>query len=52
MTKIPIYKTTREKLNLTNISQMIVIIFMMFTSPATGFAASGAFIKGITGHRV
>ena len=40
------------ELNLTNISQMIVIIFMMFTSAATGFAASGAFIKGITGHEL
>ncbi|SFC64063.1 potassium-transporting ATPase subunit KdpA [Clostridium uliginosum] len=38
------------ELNLTNISQMIVITFMMFTSAATGFAVCGAFIKGITGH--
>jgi K+-transporting ATPase ATPase A chain len=38
------------ELNLTNISQMLVIIFMMFTSAGTGFAASGAFIRGITGH--
>jgi len=38
------------ELNLTILSQMIVIIFMMFTSAATGFAASGAFIKGITGN--
>lgn len=38
------------ELNLTNLSQMIVIIFMMFTSSATGFTAAGAFIKGITGH--
>ena len=40
------------ELNLTNLSQMIVIIFMMFTSAATGFAASGAFIKGITGNKL
>ena len=40
------------ELNLTNLSQMIVIIFMMFTSAATGFAASGAFIKGITGNEL
>ena len=40
------------EVNLTNLSQMIVIIFMMFTSAATGFAASGAFIKGITGHEL
>ncbi|GAA0078806.1 potassium-transporting ATPase subunit KdpA [Clostridium sp. CTA-5] len=38
------------ELNLTNISQMLVITFMMFTSAATGFAACGAFIKGITGN--
>lgn len=38
------------ELNLTNLSQMVVIIFMMFTSAATGFAAAGAFIKGITGY--
>jgi K+-transporting ATPase ATPase A chain len=40
------------EVNLTNLSQMIVIIFMMFTSAATGFAVSGAFIKGITGHEL
>ncbi|MGL4570608.1 MAG: potassium-transporting ATPase subunit KdpA [Clostridium sp.] len=39
------------ELNLTNISQMIVITMYMFTSAATGFAIAGAFIKGITGHR-
>ncbi|GAA0068749.1 potassium-transporting ATPase subunit KdpA [Clostridium sardiniense] len=38
------------ELNLTNISQMIVITMYMFTSSATGFAVAGAFIKGITGH--
>ncbi|MEG0296700.1 MAG: potassium-transporting ATPase subunit KdpA [Clostridium sp.] len=38
------------ELNLTNLSQMIVITFMMFTSAATGFSVCGAFIKGITGN--
>ncbi|MGL4108546.1 potassium-transporting ATPase subunit KdpA [Clostridium sp. LP20] len=38
------------ELNLTNLTQMIMITFMMFTSAATGFAACGAFIKGITGN--
>lgn len=38
------------ELNLTNISQMIVITMYMFTSAATGFAICGAFIKGLTGH--
>lgn len=40
------------ELNLTNLSQMIVITFMMFTSAATGFAICAAFIKGITGHEL
>lgn len=40
------------ELNLTNLSQMIVITFMMFTSAATGFSACGAFIRGITGHKL
>ncbi|WP_061996311.1 potassium-transporting ATPase subunit KdpA [Clostridium sp. ATCC 25772] len=34
---------------LSHFSQMAVIIFMMFTSAATGFAAVVAFMKGITG---
>lgn len=34
---------------LTHLSQMIVIIFMMFTSAATGFSVAIAFIRGITG---
>lgn len=38
------------ELNLTNITQMVVITVYMFTSSATGFAICGAFIKGITGH--
>ncbi|MBS6042582.1 MAG: potassium-transporting ATPase subunit A, partial [Clostridium baratii] len=38
------------ELNLTNISQMIVITMYMFTSAATGFAICGAFTKGLTGH--
>lgn len=37
------------ELNLTNITQMVVITVYMFTSAATGFAICGAFIKGITG---
>jgi K+-transporting ATPase ATPase A chain len=36
---------------LTHLSQMIVIIFMMFTSAATGFAAALAFMRGIIGKR-
>lgn len=40
------------ELHLTNISQMIVITFLMFTSAATGFAACAAFIRGITGHQL
>jgi len=36
---------------LSNFSQMIVIIFMMFTSAATGFAAALAFMRGIIGNK-
>jgi len=36
---------------LSNLSQMIVIIFMMFTSAATGFAAALAFMRGIIGNK-
>ncbi|OOM15967.1 potassium-transporting ATPase subunit KdpA [Clostridium saccharobutylicum] len=36
---------------LSNLSQMIVIIFMMFTSAATGFAAALAFMRGIIGRK-
>jgi potassium-transporting ATPase potassium-binding subunit len=36
---------------LSNLSQMIVIIFMMFTSAATGFAAALAFMRGIIGQK-
>ncbi|MFL0197157.1 potassium-transporting ATPase subunit KdpA [Clostridium sp. WILCCON 0269] len=36
---------------LSHLSQMIVIIFMMFTSSATGFAAALAFMRGIIGHK-
>ncbi|EHJ00515.1 Potassium-transporting ATPase A chain [Clostridium sp. DL-VIII] len=36
---------------LSNLSQMIVIIFMMFTSAATGFAAALAFMRGIIGKK-
>ncbi|MEG2481315.1 MAG: potassium-transporting ATPase subunit KdpA [Clostridia bacterium] len=34
---------------LSYLSQMLVIIFMMFTSAATGYAACMAFCRGITG---
>ncbi len=34
---------------LTYLSQMTVIIFMMFTSAATGYSVATAFIRGITG---
>lgn len=37
--------------NLTNMSQMLAITFMMFTSAATGFAAAAAFIRGIAGRK-
>ncbi|WP_238858507.1 potassium-transporting ATPase subunit KdpA [Clostridium sp. YIM B02569] len=37
---------------LSNFSQMIVIIFMMFTSAATGFSAAIAFIRGIIGRKL
>lgn len=36
---------------LSHLSQMIVIIFMMFTSSATGFAAALAFMRGIIGKK-
>jgi len=36
---------------LSHFSQMTVIIFMMFTSAATGFAAALAFMRGIIGHK-
>jgi len=36
---------------LSHLSQMLVIIFMMFTSAATGFAAALAFMRGISGHK-
>lgn len=36
---------------LSHLSQMIVIIFMMFTSAATGFAAAIAFMRGIIGNK-
>ena len=35
---------------LSYLSQMLVIIFMMFVSAASGYAACVAFIRGITGH--
>lgn len=36
---------------LSHLCQMIVIIFMMFTSAATGFAAALAFMRGIIGKK-
>lgn len=36
---------------LSYLSQMLVIIFMMFTSAATGYAASMAFCRGLAGKR-
>ncbi|WP_160686635.1 potassium-transporting ATPase subunit KdpA [Clostridium sp. C2-6-12] len=36
---------------LSHLSQMIVIIFMMFTSAATGFAAALAFMRGISSKK-
>lgn len=36
---------------LSYFSQMIVIIFMMFTSAATGFAAALAFMRGLVGRK-
>ena len=33
------------------LSQMIVMTFLMFTSAATGFAAAGAFMRGIIGGK-
>lgn len=35
---------------LSNLSQMLVITFMMFVSAASGYAACAAFIRGITGQ--
>lgn len=37
--------------SLSYLSQMIVIIFMMFTSAATGLSAAFAFMRGITGNK-
>jgi len=36
---------------LSHFSQMIIIIFMMFTSAATGFSAALAFMRGIIGSK-
>ena len=33
------------------LSQMVVMTFLMFTSSATGFAAAGAFMRGIIGRK-
>lgn len=35
---------------LSYLSQMLVIIFMMFTSAATGFAVAMAFVRGLSGR--
>lgn len=37
--------------SLSYLSQMIVIIFLMFTSAATGIVAAAAFMRGITGKK-
>lgn len=36
---------------LSYLSQMMVIIFLMFTTPATGIAVAMAFMRGLTGQR-
>lgn len=36
---------------LSYLSQMVVIIFLMFTTPATGLSLCMAFFRGLTGHR-
>lgn len=36
--------------NLSYLSQILVIIFMMFTSAATGFSVAMAFIRGLSGE--
>ncbi|WP_429844307.1 potassium-transporting ATPase subunit KdpA [Brevibacillus sp. FIR094] len=36
---------------LSYLSQMLVIIFLMFTTPATGIAVVMAFMRGLTGQR-
>ncbi len=36
---------------LSYLSQMLVIIFLMFTTPATGIALAIAFMRGVTGQR-
>lgn len=36
---------------LSYLSQMVVIIFMMFTSAASGYAACMAFCRGMAGHK-
>lgn len=36
---------------LSYLSQMVVIIFLMFTTPATGIALCMAFFRGLTGQR-
>lgn len=37
---------------LSNASQMCVIIYMMFTSAATGYAACMAFCRGLAGRQI
>lgn len=37
--------------NLSSISQMLIITFLMFTSAATGFAVCAAFVRLISGHK-
>lgn len=50
MTNTDLQDYTGES-GLSHLSQMIVIIFMMFTSAATGFAAALAFMRGIIGRQ-
>jgi K+-transporting ATPase, KdpA len=40
-----------EESGLSYLSQMMVIIYLMFTTPATGIAVVMAFMRGLTGQR-
>ncbi|MGL4874928.1 MAG: potassium-transporting ATPase subunit KdpA [Clostridium sp.] len=51
MTNTNLQNYTGE-VNLTNLSQMIVITVFMFTSAATGFSVLGACIRGLTDHKI
>lgn len=43
-------RTYRGESGLSYLSQMLVIIFMMFVSAASGYAACIAFIRGLAGR--